>query len=179
MYSYKQSLWAAQHAYKLFKASNIPFTRPSDYYAEMLKTDDHMEKIRQKLLDESAGIKASEAAKKQRSLKKFGKQVQVERTRKSSHSRRVSHSPLHVLWFCTLTDDYVADLQRESQIPEQTTVKISISTLTIPPLGPTSVPKPPTPAVEEEDAARLEISEMLNSEDRLLVDGRRKTIESR
>ena len=88
MYSYKQSLWAAQHAYKLFKASNIPFTRPSDYYAEMLKTDDHMEKIRQKLLDESAGIKASEAAKKQRSLKKFGKQVQVERLKEREKAKK-------------------------------------------------------------------------------------------
>ncbi len=37
----------------------------------MVKTDEHMERIRQKLLDETAAIKASEAAKKQRELKKF------------------------------------------------------------------------------------------------------------
>jgi rRNA-processing protein EBP2 len=54
----------------------------------MLKTDDHMEKIRQKLLDESAGIKASEAAKKQRSLKKFGKQVQVERLKEREKAKK-------------------------------------------------------------------------------------------
>ena len=86
--SYKQSLWAAQNAYKLFRSSSVPFTRPTDYYAEMLKTDDHMEKIRQKLLDESAGIKASEAAKKQRHLKKFGKAVQVEKVKERAKTRR-------------------------------------------------------------------------------------------
>ena len=54
----------------------------------MLKTDDHMERIRQKLLDESASIKASEAAKKQRHLKKFGKQVQVEKQREREKAKR-------------------------------------------------------------------------------------------
>jgi rRNA-processing protein EBP2 len=43
----------------------------------MVKSDDHMERIRQKLLNESASIKASEEAKRQRQLKKFGKKVQV------------------------------------------------------------------------------------------------------
>lgn len=45
----------------------------------MVKTDEHMERVRQKLLDERAGIKASEEAKRQRELKKFGKKVQVEK----------------------------------------------------------------------------------------------------
>jgi len=45
----------------------------------MVKTDEHMERVRQRLLDERAGIKASEEAKRQRELKKFGKKVQVEK----------------------------------------------------------------------------------------------------
>jgi rRNA-processing protein EBP2 len=75
--SYKQSLWAAQEAHRRFAAASKPFTRPSDYFAEMVKSDDHMERVRQKLLDESASLKASEEAKRQRQLKKFGKKVQV------------------------------------------------------------------------------------------------------
>jgi len=55
------------------------FERPSDYFAEMIKTDDHMAKIRQRLLDENASIEASERAKAQRELKKFGKKVQTEK----------------------------------------------------------------------------------------------------
>ena len=54
----------------------------------MLKTDEHMEKIRQKLLDEQAGIKASDNAKRQRELKKFGKQVQVNKLREREKSKR-------------------------------------------------------------------------------------------
>lgn len=87
-HSYKLSLWAAREASKIFKEAGVPFERPNDYYAEMLKSDEHMERIRQKLLDDSADIKASEQAKKQRHLKKFGKQVQVEKQKEREKSKR-------------------------------------------------------------------------------------------
>ncbi|GAA6006762.1 hypothetical protein JCM10207_009087 [Rhodosporidiobolus poonsookiae] len=78
---YKQSLWAAMHAESLFTKADLPFHRPSDYFAEMVKTDAHMAKLRQSLLDEQAGMKASEDARKLRDAKKFGKKVQQERLR--------------------------------------------------------------------------------------------------
>lgn len=86
--SYKQSLWAAMHAEKLFAQADLPFHRPSDYFAEMVKTDAHMAKIRQALLDEQAGIKASEDARKLRDAKKFGKKVQVERLREREREKK-------------------------------------------------------------------------------------------
>jgi rRNA-processing protein EBP2 len=76
---YQQALEAAKLGRELVKKAGIDFTRPDDYFAEMLKSDEHMAKIRQRLLDESASIKASEDAKRQRQLKKFGKKVQVEK----------------------------------------------------------------------------------------------------
>ncbi|KAI7903685.1 eukaryotic rRNA processing protein EBP2-domain-containing protein [Cokeromyces recurvatus] len=76
---YQQALEAAKVARDLVKKAGIPFSRPEDYFAEMLKSDEHMAKVRQKLLDESAAIKASEEAKRQRQLKKFGKKVQAEK----------------------------------------------------------------------------------------------------
>ncbi|CAO3609374.1 unnamed protein product [Mucor hiemalis] len=76
---YQQALEAAKLGRELVKKSGTEFTRPDDYFAEMLKSDEHMAKIRQKLLDESASLKASEDAKRQRQLKKFGKKVQVEK----------------------------------------------------------------------------------------------------
>ena len=85
---YKQALHAAIEGKKLVEASGTPFTRPADYFAEMVKTDEHMERIRQKLLDESAAIKASEAAKKQRELKKFGKKVQVEKLQERIRNKK-------------------------------------------------------------------------------------------
>ncbi|GAA6016045.1 hypothetical protein JCM11491_000651 [Sporobolomyces phaffii] len=85
---YKQSLWAATHAEALFTKANLPFHRPADYFAEMVKTDAHMSKIRQSLLDEQAGMKASEEARKLRELKKFGKKVQVEKIREREKEKK-------------------------------------------------------------------------------------------
>ncbi|KAI8092567.1 putative rRNA-processing protein ebp2 [Halteromyces radiatus] len=76
---YQQALEAARIARDKFKELDVPFSRPDDYYAEMLKSDEHMAKIRQRLLDEAARNKASEEAKRQRLLKKFGKKVQVQK----------------------------------------------------------------------------------------------------
>ncbi|KAK4051067.1 rRNA-processing protein EBP2 [Microbotryomycetes sp. JL221] len=76
---YKQALWGAEKAMHLFDEAKVPFHRPADYFAEMVKSDAHMSTIRQSLLDESAAIKASENARKLREAKKFGKKVQVER----------------------------------------------------------------------------------------------------
>lgn len=73
---------------ELVLAANVPFSRPGDYFAEMVKTDEHMERIRQRLLDESASIKASENAKRQRELKKYGKQIQTEKLLERQKNKR-------------------------------------------------------------------------------------------
>lgn len=73
---YKQGLDAALQARKQLLKLKVPFSRPLDYFAEMVKSDEHMDKLKSKLFEESANKKASEEAKRQRSLKKFGKQVQ-------------------------------------------------------------------------------------------------------
>lgn len=86
--SYKQSLWAANEGRKRFEAANKPFARPNDFYAEMVKTDAHMERIRQRLLDERASLEASEKAKAQRQLKKFGKQVQVAKQQEREKAKK-------------------------------------------------------------------------------------------
>ena len=67
---------------------SLPFTRPADYFAEMVKSDSHMERIRQRLLDESAGMKRAEDKRKEREGKKFGKQVQLERIRERQQSKK-------------------------------------------------------------------------------------------
>ncbi|EER34744.1 conserved hypothetical protein [Candida tropicalis MYA-3404] len=73
---YKQGLDAVKQARTTLLKLKVPFSRPMDYFAEMVKSDEHMDKLKNKLLTEAANKKASEDAKKQRQLKKFGKQVQ-------------------------------------------------------------------------------------------------------
>lgn len=74
---YEQALSAVKDARKKFKTLNVPFKRPLDYYAEMVKSDEHMDRLKSKLVKEASEKKAREDARKQRQLKKFGKEVQV------------------------------------------------------------------------------------------------------
>lgn len=94
---YAQSLSAVQAARKLLKAEGVPFTRPTDYFAEMVKADEHMAKIKAKLIDEAASKKASAEARKQRDLKKFGKQVQVAKLQERDKERKQTMDKIKVL----------------------------------------------------------------------------------
>jgi len=47
-----------------------------------------MGRIRQRLLDESAGIAKSEARRREREGKKIGKQVQLEKLKERQHSKK-------------------------------------------------------------------------------------------
>lgn len=85
---YKQSLSAVKDARGLLKKEGAPFSRPADYFAEMVKDDEHMGKIKQKLVDAAAGKKAAAEARKQRDLKKFGKQVQVAKLQERAKEKR-------------------------------------------------------------------------------------------
>ncbi|KAL5482909.1 EBP2_2 [Sanghuangporus weigelae] len=85
---YKQALHGATTARTLAAQHSLPFTRPADYFAEMVKSDAHMERIRQTLLDENALIKRSEAKRKEREGKKYGKQVQIEKIKERERSKK-------------------------------------------------------------------------------------------
>ncbi|KAH8600206.1 eukaryotic rRNA processing protein EBP2-domain-containing protein [Bisporella sp. PMI_857] len=94
---YAQSLSAVQEARKQFKVEGVPFTRPTDYFAEMVKADEHMAKIKAKLIDEAASKKASADARKQRDLKKFGKQVQVAKLQERQKETKQTLEKIKVL----------------------------------------------------------------------------------
>lgn len=94
---YSQSLSAVKEARKLLKAEGVLFTRPTDYFAEMVKADEHMAKIKAKLIDEAASKKASAEARKQRDLKKFGKQVQVAKMQERAKETRETMEKIKAL----------------------------------------------------------------------------------
>jgi len=86
--SYKQALHSAQEARSLASKHKFPFTRPADYFAEMVKSDSHMERIRQRLLNESAEIKRGDEKRKERQNKKYGKQIQVEKQKERERAKK-------------------------------------------------------------------------------------------
>lgn len=85
---FKQGLHAAIEGRKRLLALKIPFTRPDDYFAEMVKSDEHMDKLKAKLISEATEKKAREEARRQRQLKKFGKQVQHETLQQRQKEKR-------------------------------------------------------------------------------------------
>ena len=85
---YKQCLDTARDGRALLKQEGILFSRPNDYFAEMVKSDEHMGKVKQKMVDEAANKKAASEARRQRDLKKFGKQVQVAKEQERAKARR-------------------------------------------------------------------------------------------
>ncbi|GAB7339213.1 hypothetical protein MBLNU457_5872t1 [Dothideomycetes sp. NU457] len=94
---YKQSLDAVKKARAMLQASKIPMSRPADYFAEMVKTDEHMGKIKKKLVDEAAGKKAAADARRQRDLRKFGKQVQVAKLQERDKAKKETMEKISML----------------------------------------------------------------------------------
>lgn len=94
---YKQSLDAVREARALLKKESVPFSRPTDYFAEMVKSDEHMGKIKQKMTDEAANKKAAAEARKQRDLKKFGKQVQIAKLHERDKAKRETLDKINIL----------------------------------------------------------------------------------
>ena len=88
---------AAVTARGLLKKEGVPFTRPGDYFAEMVKTDEHMDKIKKKLYDEAAAKMASAEARRQRDLKKFGKQAQVAKLQQRQKEKRETLGKIDLL----------------------------------------------------------------------------------
>lgn len=62
-------------------ALGVPVRRPDDYYAEMVKNDAHMRKVKDKLLLEQREADAKVERRKERENKRYGKEVQAEKLR--------------------------------------------------------------------------------------------------
>lgn len=86
-----------KEAKKKLKGEGISFSRPSDYFAEMVKSEEHMGRIRQRLVDDAAGKKAASDARRQRDLKKFGKAVQVAKQQERDKSKRDTLDKIKVM----------------------------------------------------------------------------------
>ncbi|XP_077463978.1 putative rRNA-processing protein EBP2 isoform X2 [Stigmatopora argus] len=88
MYFYRQAQATVLEALPVLKKNCISTKRPNDYFAEMAKSDQQMQKIRKKLLSKQAIMERSEKAKKLREQRKFGKKVQVEVIQKRQKEKK-------------------------------------------------------------------------------------------
>ncbi|NWX19717.1 EBP2 protein, partial [Aegotheles bennettii] len=75
---YRQAQAAVLEALPRLRKLQVPTRRPDDYFAEMAKSDQQMQKIRQKLKSKQEAMERSEKAKQLRAMRKYGKKVQTE-----------------------------------------------------------------------------------------------------
>ncbi|KAK6802397.1 hypothetical protein RDI58_000177 [Solanum bulbocastanum] len=85
---YTHGLEGIRQAYVNFQSTGEPFLRPSDYYAEMVKSDTHMEKVKGRLLAEKRRIEESEERRKARDNKKLAKDVQAQKMKERTMQKK-------------------------------------------------------------------------------------------
>ena len=55
-----QALDAAKQAVGRFEEARVPWARPADYYAEMVKSDQHMSQVKQQLVHQQSQIEGAD-----------------------------------------------------------------------------------------------------------------------
>ncbi|KAJ8928020.1 hypothetical protein NQ314_019431 [Rhamnusium bicolor] len=78
MMFHRQAQAAVTEAIPKIKAAGLATKRPDDYFAEMAKTDEHMQKIREHLMKKQEQQKRSERVKQLRQQRKEGKMIQIQ-----------------------------------------------------------------------------------------------------
>lgn len=85
----KQAIEGTRKAYEKLESMGLPFLRPTDYYAEMVKSDAHMEKVKGRLLAEKRSIEESEERRKARETKKHAKEVQAQKKKERDAQKKM------------------------------------------------------------------------------------------
>jgi rRNA-processing protein EBP2 len=85
---YSQALDGTRHAFEKLESMKVRFLRPTDYYAEMVKTDAHMHKIKGRILSEKKKIEEAEERKKAREARKRSKEVQAEKNKERAKQKK-------------------------------------------------------------------------------------------
>ncbi|KAF8412368.1 hypothetical protein HHK36_000332 [Tetracentron sinense] len=85
---YTQALEGTRQAFEKLQSLGLPFLRPSDYYAEMVKTDTHMVKVKGRLLAEKKNIEEAEERRKAREAKKISKEVQAQKLKERAKQKK-------------------------------------------------------------------------------------------
>mmetsp|Transcript_21342 Transcript_21342/g.35293 ORF Transcript_21342/g.35293 Transcript_21342/m.35293 type:complete len:303 (+) Transcript_21342:21-929(+) len=85
---YQHALAGVKDARMKLDELGIAYRRPEDYFAECVKSDAHMTKVKTHLIMQKKQLENSLERKKQRDLAKFGKQVQVAKIQERAKQKK-------------------------------------------------------------------------------------------
>ena len=87
---YERALASAEVAVSRLKALGVATRRPDDFYAEMVKSDEHMKRVRAELIFEQTKQETTDERRKAREQKRYGKQVQAEKIKERTLAKKDS-----------------------------------------------------------------------------------------
>ena len=87
---YERALASAEVAVSRLKALGVATRRPDDFYAEMVKSDEHMKRVRAELIFEQTKQETTDERRKAREQKRYGKQVQAEKLKERTLAKKDS-----------------------------------------------------------------------------------------
>jgi rRNA-processing protein EBP2 len=85
---YNNTVASVRAAKDRLKREGIAYKRPEDYFAEMLKSDAHMAKVKDKLIYEQKKIAAVEERKKSQAHRKVAKELQAEKIKQRTQQKK-------------------------------------------------------------------------------------------
>uniref|UniRef100_H3GY54 Uncharacterized protein n=1 Tax=Phytophthora ramorum TaxID=164328 RepID=H3GY54_PHYRM len=85
---YNNTLAMVRLAKDRLKQDGLAYKRPDDYFAEMLKSDAHMAKVKDKLIYEQKKISAVEERKKSQAHRRVAKEVQAEKVKERNQQKK-------------------------------------------------------------------------------------------
>lgn len=88
MMFHRQAQGAVIDGITRLKKLGLPTIRPDDYFAEMAKSDVHMQKVRQNLMKKQVITQRAEKTRSLRQQRKIGKQMQIEATLQKHAEKR-------------------------------------------------------------------------------------------
>ncbi|XP_046407724.1 probable rRNA-processing protein EBP2 homolog [Ischnura elegans] len=85
---YRQAQSAVLAGIPQLQKLGVPTKRPGDYFAQMAKSDDHMQKVREVLMKKKAETERYEKIRQLRQQKTFAKKAQIENKLKKQKSKK-------------------------------------------------------------------------------------------
>jgi len=87
---YNQALESSYSAWDKMRKHEMPLIRPDDYFAEMVKSDAQMSKIKEGLLRTKEGIEKKDDNRKRKEQRKYGKKIQEEKLKEKIEKKKQS-----------------------------------------------------------------------------------------
>lgn len=84
----QHAMLSVRQGVTLLDNAKIAWRRPMDYYAQMFKSDVHMEKVQDSILKSKRTIESRASRRSTKDQKKFGKEVQAEALRQKAKAKR-------------------------------------------------------------------------------------------